>query len=72
MARWTEQTRDDFLAGFATATGFPRNEAVEQWAGFSRQLSHADLRTAEAGGYEAGQEQGQAFIELYPTTGEEA
>ena len=71
MARWTEQTRDDFLAGFATATGLPRNTAAEQWAGFARQLSDADLRMVEAGGYDAGQEQGQEFTRLSPGGEEE-
>ena len=69
--RQTEQAQDDFIAGFATATGLPRNEATEQWAWFARQLSDSDLRAVEAGGYDAGLEQGTAYTRLYPALPEE-
>ena len=72
MSHWTEQHRDDFLAGFATATGLPRQEATEHWTAVARQLSDPDLRAVEAGGYEAGLEQGREHNTLYPDRREEA
>lgn len=71
MTRWTEQAYNDFIAGFGATTGLPRNEAAEYWAAFARQLSDADLRAVEAGGYDAGQEQGHEFNRLYPDRAEE-
>lgn len=56
----------DFLDGFADATGFSREEANEQWAAFSRQLSDAEIKQIEDGGYDAGQDEAEKFRELYP------
>ena len=55
----------DFLDGFAAASELDLAEAGEQWAGFSRQLSDREREEIEAGGYDAGFGQGNAFRALY-------
>ena len=44
----------DFLHGFAEATGLTRAEAETEWSGFSYQLSTEERENLENGGSEAG------------------
>ena len=58
--------KNEFLKGFAQATGLDRQEAEEEWAAFSRQLSGITIRAIEDGGYEAGVREGRRFRAMYP------
>ena len=56
----------DFLHGFAEATGMTRAEAETEWAGFSYQLSTEERENLENGGSEAGRAEGARFRKIYP------
>lgn len=61
----------DFIDGFATGAGLPnttqddRNEAKEQWAGWSRQLSDKQLEAVEAEGYRGGLREGRIYADTH-------
>ena len=58
-------SKNEFIAGFAEATGFDMQQADEQWAGFSRNLSDAEIEREEAGGREAGVRNGELFLAMF-------
>jgi len=64
---WTQEKYSDFLDGFAMETELDRQEAENQWAGFSNQLSDSERREVEAGGWEAGITEGEKFTEMFPS-----
>ena len=57
--------KQEFIEGFAAATGLDFQQADEQWAGFSRNLSDAEIEREEAGGREAGERNGQQFNAMF-------
>lgn len=57
---------NDFLRGFANATGLSTQEADEQWAAFSRMLDNTERASIEDGGEESGEAEGRRFREMYP------
>ena len=65
MKTTTTQTELEFLNAFADAAGIDRNEANEQWAGFSRQLSDREIIEQESGGARSGRENGKMMRELH-------
>lgn len=58
--------RREFIQAFAEMTNLGVNEAREQWAGFSRQLSDKEIEAIELGGEEAGYREGARFNECFP------
>ena len=56
---------EEFLDGFAISAEIGRDEADEQWAGFSRQLSDGERNRIEGSGFEAGLEEGDKFLAAY-------
>jgi len=56
----------DFLNGFAQATGMTIPEAETEWAAFSYQLSVEEREKLESGGSEAGRSEGARFLKIYP------
>ena len=57
---------EEFFKGFQHSTGLSSSESVEQWAGFSRQLSKQEREELESGGFDAGVIEGKLFRNLYP------
>ena len=57
-----------FMDGFQAETGLSDSEVVEQWSGFSAQLSDLERAKTERGGYRRGQQMGRAFLRMYPET----
>ena len=55
----------DFLHGFAEATGLTRPEAETEWAGFSYQLTTEERENLVNGGFEAGRAEGARFRRIY-------
>lgn len=62
----TDDMNAEFIRGFAEATGLSTQDAQEQWAGFSRGLSDAEIEFEEAGGYQSGVAQGGFFRTMFP------
>jgi hypothetical protein len=61
-----------FITAFAEITQLSLNEARDQWAGFSVQLSDTERQTIEYGGEQSGYQQGALFNECFPPEDEEA
>jgi len=55
-----------FIEAFADTINLPPAKAVEQWAGFSRQLSDQERERIERGGESEGKRMGEDFNRLYP------
>lgn len=56
----------EFRDGFRIGAGLTSQSAADDhWAWYSRQLSDREREEIEAGGYDAGFEQGTEFRELY-------
>lgn len=49
-----EFAEEQFIEGFMASSGLSREEAQDHWVAFSRQLTNADRREVESGGYETG------------------
>lgn len=58
-------TDQKFMLGFKTATGLSEMQAVEQWIGFSRNLSDDERDEVQAGGFEAGIREGGCFYAMF-------
>lgn len=58
-----ESIYHEFLAGFGSVTELGRMEADAQWSTWSYQLSDEDRQTIEAGGREAGENEGKLYAE---------
>ncbi len=63
--RTTTMAMTAFLRGFRDAAHLSVQDASEQWAGFSRQLSDAEIRRIEWRGYDAGVREGKRWAALY-------
>ena len=59
---------EDFLNGFAEATGITCLEAKTEWAAFSYQLSAEEREKLENGGSEVGRSEGARFLKIYPVS----
>ena len=56
----------EFISGFMQSSQIiDRNEANEQWAWYSRQLSDRDRKELESQGWEGGLVQGNDFLRIY-------
>jgi hypothetical protein len=55
-----------FFEGFASGTGLSRQDAEDQWGGYSRNMDEADRRRTMGGGYRAGERAGREFRRAYP------
>ena len=55
----------DFLRGFAEAAGLDHNEADEQWAAWSRNLSDREREAREHKGYDGGIAEGKTFKQFF-------
>jgi hypothetical protein len=71
VVRGQEEDMNAFLTEFAKTIGMNIQDAEEQWAGFSRQLSDNERNRIEARGARAGKSEGLRFLELYPKSEEE-
>ena len=58
-----------FLRGFAAVTGL--DDAEEQWAAYSRQMSESDIKQIESGGKRSGERMGQRFLMDFPRNDED-
>ena len=59
------QNFTDFLSAFADTLAVTSQEASDQWAGFTRQLSDKERCEIENGGMDAGIREGRAFNEMF-------
>jgi len=50
----TEWAKQQFIEGFAFASGLSRRDAEEHWDAFSRQLPQIEQREVESGGHAVG------------------
>ena len=58
---------NDFISAFAKAAKLDDvNDAVEQWAWFSRQLCDSERQEVEDGGAESGEREGALYLQYYP------
>lgn len=58
----------EFLNAFTVWAELEENEAADQWAGFSRDLSDRERAEIEDGGAESGARMGRMFLAMYPAT----
>ena len=58
----------EFLKSFHAAAELVENEADDQWAGFSRDLSDRERAEIEDGGAESGAEMGRMFLAMHSAT----
>ncbi len=59
------KTHSDFIRAFAMEIGASNDEAEEQWAGFSRDLSDKQRDEIEKQGWYSGVDQGKEFSKLF-------
>jgi hypothetical protein len=59
-----EWAKQQFIEGFAFASGLNRRDAEEHWDAFSRQLPHTERCEIEIGGHDVGLTNGWLWCNL--------